>query len=124
MKRPLHQGLLASLACLTGLALAAPAAAQERFKPAPTDRLVASVHAQAGRDGSLRSLDQAWRADPKNLDAAMALARASDGDARAGLNLLEALLSITQGSEHLQMQDLEPIMHLLAKHYDRAGDFH
>ena len=76
MKRPLHQGLLASLACLTGLALAAPAAAQERFKPAPTDRLVASVHAQAGRDGSLRTLDQAWRADPKNLDAAMALARA------------------------------------------------
>jgi len=73
MNRALHHGLVAGLACL---ALAAPTLAQERFKPAPTDRLVASVHAQAGRDGSLRTLDQAWRADPKNLDAAMALARA------------------------------------------------
>jgi tetratricopeptide (TPR) repeat protein len=73
MTRYLHRGLLASLASLT---LAAPAIAQERFKPAPSDRLIASVHAQAGRDGSLRTLDQAWRADPKNLDAALAFARA------------------------------------------------
>ena len=73
MTRYLHRGLLASLA---SLALAAPVLAQERFKPAPSDRLMASVHAQAGRDGSLRTLDQAWRADPQNLDAALAFARA------------------------------------------------
>ena len=59
-----------------------------------------------------------------NEELAMTLARAADGDARAGLNLLEALLGITQGQKQLQMEDLEPIMHLVAKHYDRAGDFH
>lgn len=73
MRQALRRCLLASLACL---ALTEPALAQERFKPAPSDRLVASVHAQAGRDGALRALDQAWRADPKNLDAALAFARA------------------------------------------------
>jgi putative ATPase len=59
-----------------------------------------------------------------NPDLAQILARAADGDARAGLNLLEAVLGVTQGKEEITAEDMQPILHLIARHYDRAGDFH
>ena len=71
------------------LALAFPAAAQERFRPADSAVvLAASVHAQGARTGALRALDKAWRAQPKDLDASLAYARAvfmtglAEGDLR------------------------------------------
>ena len=78
---------IAWAACL--LALAAPAAAQERFRPADAAVVLASsVHAQGTRNGALRALDKAWRAQPKDQDAALAYARAvftiglTEGDLR------------------------------------------
>ncbi|MEI7786733.1 MAG: tetratricopeptide repeat protein [Betaproteobacteria bacterium] len=55
-----------------------PCAAQERFRPADASvMLAASVHAQGTRAGSLRALEQAWRADPQRMDAALPFARAA-----------------------------------------------
>jgi Tfp pilus assembly protein PilF len=52
-------------------------AAQERYlPPASAVVLSASVHAQGGRQAQLRALDQARRAQPHNLDAALAYGRA------------------------------------------------
>lgn len=67
-----------SLSFVTGaLSLTGPAAAQERFKPNEAQVVLpSSVHAQGARDGSLRALDKAWRAQPKDLDASLAYARA------------------------------------------------
>lgn len=59
-----------------------------------------------------------------NADLAQILARAADGDARAGLNLLEAVLGVTRDKEEITADDMQPILHLIARHYDRAGDFH
>ncbi len=59
-----------------------------------------------------------------NPDLAQILARAAGGDARAGLNLLEAVLGVTQDKEEITADDMQPILHLIARHYDRAGDFH
>lgn len=59
-----------------------------------------------------------------NPDLAQILARAADGDARAGLNLLEAVLGVTKDKEEITADDMQPILHLIARHYDRAGDFH
>jgi putative ATPase len=59
-----------------------------------------------------------------NSDLAQILARAADGDARAGLNLLEAVLGVTKDKEEITADDMQPILHLIARHYDRAGDFH
>ncbi|PUE62717.1 hypothetical protein B9Z45_02585 [Limnohabitans sp. 2KL-17] len=81
---------LQGMVLATGLmAWVSPTAAQERFKPADSDVVAASsVHGQTGRNGSLRALDQAWRAQPKNLDASLAYARAvftlglTEGDLR------------------------------------------
>ncbi len=57
-------------------------------------------------------------------EVALILSRAADGDARAGLNLLETLLGVSQDEKELKPEDLQSILHLIAKHYDRAGDFH
>jgi putative ATPase len=59
-----------------------------------------------------------------NPDLAQILARAADGDARAGLNLLEAMLGVTKDKAEITADDMQPILHLIARHYDRAGDFH
>ncbi|HET9241195.1 MAG TPA: replication-associated recombination protein A [Oligoflexus sp.] len=59
-----------------------------------------------------------------NPDLAQILARAADGDARAGLNLLEAVLGVTKDKAEITADDMQPILHLIARHYDRAGDFH
>jgi Tfp pilus assembly protein PilF len=54
-----------------------PVAAQERFlPPAQAVVLPSSVHTQGGRQSHLRALDQARRAQPQNLDAALAYGRA------------------------------------------------
>lgn len=67
---------LVRMAMLGALA-SQPAMAQERFRPADTAVVLASsVHAQGGRS-SLRSLEQAWRAQPQNQEAALAYARAA-----------------------------------------------
>lgn len=70
-------------------AFMSPSLGQERFKPQDQQVvLAASVHAQGGRNGQLRALDQAWRAQPTNLDASLAYARAvftlglTEGDLR------------------------------------------
>ena len=75
------------VACI--LAMASPATAQERFRPADAAVVLpASVHAQGARAGSLRALDKAWRANPKDLNASLAYARAvftlglTEGDLR------------------------------------------
>ena len=81
---------LTSPAALAFCLLAAwPAAAQERFlPPAAAVVLPNSVHALGGRDAALRRLDQAWRAQPQDLSAALAYARAvftlglTEGDLR------------------------------------------
>ena len=87
--RPLHKflapiGGVVILAFCTNHALG-----QERFLPLPTDIVLStSVHTRGGKQDSLRTLDQAWRAQPQNLDAALAYARAvfnlglSEGDLR------------------------------------------
>lgn len=69
----------------TGLA----ATAQERFVPKASEVVLsASVHTTGGRASSLRALDQAWRAQPQDLPAALAYARAvftlgfNEGDLR------------------------------------------
>jgi putative ATPase len=59
-----------------------------------------------------------------NPDLALILARAADGDARAGLNLLEAVLGVTRDKTEITAADMQPILHLIARHYDRSGDFH
>ena len=66
-----------------------PLAAQERFvPPAAAVVLPASVHTQGGRQSHLRALDQTRRAQPQNLDAALAYGRAvftlglAEGDLR------------------------------------------
>jgi hypothetical protein len=71
------------------LALASPVAAQERFRPADSAVVLpASVHAQGARAGALREIDKAWRANPKDLNASLAYARAvftlglTEGDLR------------------------------------------
>ncbi len=65
-----------SLAVALGLA-PQTSVAQERFRPADASvMLAASVHAQGQREGSVRSLEQAWRADPRRMDTALPYARA------------------------------------------------
>ena len=71
------------------MAVLLPAVAQERFLPTDsTVVLSTSVHAQRGLNGSLRALDQAWRAEPNDLDVSLAYARAvfilglAEGDLR------------------------------------------
>ena len=73
--------------CMVTLLL--PAVAQERFKPADSAVILAPpVHTQLDRKGSLRALDQAWRAQPTDLQASLAYARAvfmlglAEGDLR------------------------------------------
>jgi len=63
--------------------------AQERFLPqASAVVLAASVHTAGGHASSLRTLDQAWRAQPQDLPTALAYARAvfslgfNEGDLR------------------------------------------
>ena len=63
--------------------------AQERFVPSPSDIVLPnSVHTPGGKQDSLHALDQAWRAQPRDLDAALVYARAvfnlglSEGDLR------------------------------------------
>ena len=73
--------LWASRACLVCLAFivcgASPLSAQERFQPAASAVVLpASVHAGGGSAASLRELDKAWRAQPRDLTTAMAYARA------------------------------------------------
>jgi len=75
---------------LLGLVVAlSPVAAQERYRPSEVAVVLsASVHAASGRQNSLRALDKAWRAQPQNLPAALAYARAvftlglTEGDLR------------------------------------------
>jgi len=74
-------------ACLAAAVL--PATAQERFRPADTAVVLSSsLHAQGDRQGALRALDQAWRAQPQSLEASLAYARAvftlglNEGDLR------------------------------------------
>ena len=66
-----------------------PVAAQERYRPSDAAVVLsASVHAASGRQNALRALDKAWRAQPQNLPAALAYARAvftlglTEGDLR------------------------------------------
>ena len=91
MDKTLSGGSPFACAALAGvLALASLcASAQERFRPeASAVVLAASVHTAGGRASSLRALDQAWRAQPQDLPAALAYARAvfilgfNEGDLR------------------------------------------
>ena len=74
---------------LGGMLAGQGAIAQDRFLPqASAVVLAASVHTAGGRSSSLRALDQAWRAQPQDLPAALAYARAvftlgfNEGDLR------------------------------------------
>ena len=74
---------------LGGMLSGQGAIAQDRFLPqASAVVLAASVHTAGGRSSSLRALDQAWRAQPQDLPAALAYARAvftlgfNEGDLR------------------------------------------
>ena len=78
------------IAMVAGLVLTGQSAnAQERFLPqASAVVLAASVHTAGGHASSLRTLDQAWRAQPQDLPTALAYARAvfslgfNEGDLR------------------------------------------
>lgn len=72
--------------------------------------------------------DQGRRIAP---DLADALARAADGDARAALNLLEAVLAVApqnavegEDAEILDLEAVRPLLGMIAPHFDKAGDFH
>lgn len=65
------------------------ASAQERFKPSQTHVVLpTSVHAGSDRQAAWRTLDKAWRAQPQDLSASLAYARAvftlglTEGDLR------------------------------------------
>ncbi|MEY4756740.1 MAG: hypothetical protein RJA34_1638 [Pseudomonadota bacterium] len=73
--------------CIATLSIAAQA--QARYRPDNAAvMLTSSVHVQSGKDSALRALDKAWRAQPTNLDASLAYARAvfitglTEGDLR------------------------------------------
>lgn len=60
-------------------------------------------------------------------DLAEALGRAADGDARAALNLLEALMATIphdQEDKALSLEEVRPFLEMMVPHFDRAGDFH
>jgi tetratricopeptide (TPR) repeat protein len=92
--RPRVNALTQTVRHLTGMGLVIllpllPVAAQERYRPAAADVVLPiSVHASGGRGGALRSLEQVWRAQPQDLNASLAYARAvftlglSEGDLR------------------------------------------
>jgi protein involved in temperature-dependent protein secretion len=85
--RPISVALATAL---LGLVVAlSPVAAQERYRPSEAAVVLSSsVHATSGRQNALRALDKAWRAQPQNLPAALAYARAvftlglTEGDLR------------------------------------------
>jgi len=57
--------------------LVTPLVAQDRFLPPATAVVLpVSVHAAGSSNAAVRELDTAWRADPQNLQVAMAYARA------------------------------------------------
>lgn len=62
----------------------------------------------------------------KTLEPALAaaLAHAADGDGRAGLNLLEAVLGVGDERSELTLESVRPVLSLIARHFDKAGDFH
>ena len=79
-----HILLIAGVVLISGSAFA-----QQRFLPeASTVVLPSSVHTLMGKSGSLRTLDKAWRANPEDLQIALAYARqvfnlgSSEGDLR------------------------------------------
>lgn len=68
---------LAGLLCLGLLTGALPALAQARYSPdASAVVLAESVHTPGQQQGQLRQLDLAWRAQPQDLNTALAYARA------------------------------------------------
>jgi hypothetical protein len=76
VSHPLVLVLVSFVLCLVG-AQGTPAAAQERFRPADSAVLLhASGLTQGERQASLRTLDRAWRAQPQDLNRALAYARA------------------------------------------------
>jgi tetratricopeptide (TPR) repeat protein len=82
------------------------ATAQERFLPqASAVVLAASVHTSGGRASSLRALDQAWRAQPQDMQKALAYARAvftlgfNEGDLRWFGSAKAALMPWWQASD-------------------------
>lgn len=95
------------IAMVAGLVLTGPSAnAQERFVPqASAVVLATSVHTAGGRPSSLRALDQAWRAQPQDLPAALAYARAvfslgfNEGDLRWFGSAKAALMPWWQASD-------------------------
>lgn len=86
--RVLRRGVRLTLwVCM--VCLITPLFAQERFLPQATAVVLpVSVHASGSSNVSVRELDTAWRADPQNLQVAMAYARAvfslglNEGDLR------------------------------------------
>jgi predicted Zn-dependent protease len=87
--RPLHKFLVQIGLVLILAVWANHSLGQERFVPSPLDIVLpTSVHTRGGKQDSLHTLDQAWRAQPQDLDAALVYARAvfnlglSEGDLR------------------------------------------
>lgn len=65
--------------------------------------------------------DQGFRL---SSDLSAALAAAADGDGRAGLNLLESVLSVSHDKKEIDLEQVRPVLALIARHFDKAGDFH
>jgi putative ATPase len=57
-------------------------------------------------------------------DLVTALARAADGDARAVLNLLDAVLSVATEQEPIGLEASRPLLTMIARHFDKKGDYH
>ena len=57
-------------------------------------------------------------------DLSQALAQAADGDGRAALNLLEAILGVSSTDAVLSLEKVRPLLSMIARHFDKAGDFH
>jgi putative ATPase len=59
-----------------------------------------------------------------NEDLATAISEASGGDARAALNLLEAVLTFQEDGSTLTLETARPLLQMVAPHFDKKGDYH
>ncbi len=57
-------------------------------------------------------------------ELANTIARSADGDGRSALNLLEAVLGCRDGRKELELEEVKDTLQLIARHYDKGGDFH
>lgn len=81
----------------------------------PLDRKILAQHLQKVAEAEASSID---------AELATAISEASGGDARAALNLLEAVLTFQEGEAVLTLDNVRPLLQMVAPHFDKKGDYH